>query len=398
MRRILALSLSVVLIIMSFTGCSLLTSDDPVTDIQNQLQNGIDNFKDKMQQEAENIVNDAANGALDKIDEMFNPGGSSASIENQKLSITMLDVGQGLSLLIESNGEYMLYDGGDRETSSYVVSYLQRHNVKTLKYVVASHYDSDHISGLVGVLKNFTVKNVINPDYTANTKTYKSYVEQRDNSGATVFYPSVGDTYNLGLAKITVLAPAKDYGDSNEMSVAMRIDCESFSCIVTGDAESESEADMLRSNINLDTDLYVVGHHGSSSSSTDKFVKAMSPKYAFISVGEDNDYGHPADRVLNVLEKSDARIYRTDLHGEVVCVTDGKLCAFSNEDTQENNTNSTDDTETSAEYVLNTSSMKFHLTSCSSVEKIGKNNKEYSSEHRDTLIDNGYTPCGYCDP
>lgn len=271
-----------------------------------------------------------------KFEQMFgdvlnNSGDSNVvtSIENPKINITMLDVGQGLSILVESNGEYMLYDGGDRGTSSYVVSYLKNHNINRLKYMVASHYDSDHLAGLVGVLETTKVDNIINPDFSANSKIYASYVEKRDKSGARIDYPDVGDTYTLGYATITVLAPAENYGDANEMSIALKIECEDFVCIVTGDAEGESEADMLKCGINLDCDLYIVGHHGSSSSSSDAFVKAMSPAYGFISCGKDNDYGHPTDKTLNTLAKYNVQIYRSDIDGVVTCASDGKNYAFS---------------------------------------------------------------------
>jgi beta-lactamase superfamily II metal-dependent hydrolase len=404
MKRILALLMATMLI-LSFTACSI-DADKTIDDTKGQIGNVIDWTKDKLDDATDDIIQDIADTAKDKLDEWLdtettddnsNTSNAVTTIDDPKISITMLDVGQGLSILVESNGEYMLYDGGDRATSSYVVSYLKKHNVDHLKYMVASHYDSDHLAGLVGVFEIAAIDTVINPDFSADSKIYDSYIAKRDASGAAVDYPSVGDAYKLGYATITVLAPARNYGDANEMSVALKIQCDNFACIVTGDAEMESETDMLESGIDLGCDLYIVGHHGSSSSSTDAFVKAMMPAYGFISCGKGNDYGHPTDKTLATLAKYHVEIYRSDTDGVVTCESDGKNYAFSKELSQTtNNTENADDT--SYEYVLNTNSMKFHHSECSAVKNMSEKNKEISTKTREELINEGYSPCGYCDP
>ena len=406
MKRILLLILAT-LMLASLTACSL-SPDDIVDNGKEYLDQFIEDAKDQLGHMAEDAIQDAADAAKDELNNWLNPDSTGeqgdynvvTSIANPKISITMLDVGQGLSILVESNGEYMLYDGGDRRTSSYVVSYLDNHNVNHLTYMIASHYDSDHIAGLVGVLETTSVDTIINPDFPADSNIYDSYVSGRNASGADVIYPTVGDEYTLGYATFTILAPARDYGDPNEASVAIKIECGDFSCIITGDAEGESESDMLDCGIDLDCDLYIVGHHGSSSSSKDAFVKAMSPAYGFISCGADNDYGHPTDKTLNTLAKYDVEIYRSDIDGVVTCASDGKNYAFSKELSQTNDSNddgSTSD-QTDYEYVLNISSKKFHYPDCSVVDDMSEKNKEVSSKSREELINEGYSPCGYCDP
>lgn len=325
-KVLLSLILCIVLT-FSLTGC---TAEGDIS-----LHSVVDSlgslFGFEIPPEADQII-DGVDDVVDGFGELVNGVGglidSNTTITNEKLSITMLDVGQGLSILFESNGKYMLYDGGDRGTSSYVVAYLKQNGISELEYIVASHYDSDHIAGLVGVLETTKVKNIINPDCEATSKIYQSYRTAANNSGANIIYPSVGDTFKLGYATLIVLAPARDYGDANEMSVAIKVECEEFSCIVTGDAESESEKDMLNCGIDLNCDLYVVGHHGSSSSSSDSFVKALAPEYGFISCGKDNDYGHPTDKTLATLKKYNVEIYRSDTDGEVTCVTDGQKYKF----------------------------------------------------------------------
>lgn len=321
-KRILTIVLALMMIV-SMVGCSSFNPETFVEDL-----------KDKAQQSVNDVIQNGADAIKDKVDEMFNgPGGTdtTTTIENPKIRITTLDVDQGLAVLIESDGKYMLFDGGDRRTSSYVVSYLQKHGVNKLEYMVASHYDSDHIAGLVGVLETTTVDCVINPSYKATTKIYQSYVDGVNKSGAEAIYPSVGDTFTLGHATFAVLAPAKDYGDANENSIAIKITCGEFNCIITGDAEKQSEADMLTCGISLAADVYIVGHHGSSSSSSKEFVEAIAPRYAIISCGKDNDYGHPHQETMDTLNALSVYVYRTDRNGEIYCESDGVNCAFKTE-------------------------------------------------------------------
>lgn len=408
-KRILALILSVVMA-LSLAACDINTDeivDSVVNEAKDKIESVVSDTKDKISDMADDAIQDVADSAKDKLDNWLNGGTSNnndavTSIENPKIAITMLDVDQGLSILIESNGKYMLYDGGDRGTSSYVVSYLKKHGVDHLDYMIASHYDSDHLAGLVGVLENVTVDTVINPDFEATTKTYQSFVSKRDAGGADVIYPNVGDTYRFGNATFTILAPARNYGDANEASVAIKIKCGNFSCVITGDAERESETDMLNSGISLDCDLYVVGHHGSSSSSMDAFVKAMNPKYGFISCGKNNDYGHPHAETMSTLAKYGVNSYRSDVDGEVTCVSDGRDYAFT-KNLSQNAFSDYEENEKHAEsingsYVLNTSSMKFHYADCSSVAKMSEKNKETFDGNREELINSGYVPCGYCNP
>lgn len=376
-----------ILLAFSLIGCD-------VPDVDNSTIDKVLDFSDAVDRHAGKFVDVGGTKDSKSTDD-----DCTTSYNGEYISITALDVGQGLSVLIESDGECMLYDGGDRGTSSYVVSYLEKHGVNHLEYMIASHYDSDHLAGLVGVLETTSVDTVINPDFKATTKIYESYVAGRDASGANVIYPSVGDIHRLGDATFTILAPARDYGDANEISVAIKIELNDFSCVITGDAEGESESDMVSGNIDLGCDLYVVGHHGSSSSSSDAFVRAMNPEFAFISCGAGNDYGHPTEQTLNTLAKYDIDVYRTDLIGELNCYYDGDVYINEAMYYQLHDNNETVDIDCPAiEYVLNISSMKFHLPDCEAIEKMSEKNKEIAEKSREELINEGYVPCGICDP
>ena len=162
--------------------------------------------------------------------------------------VHVLDVGQGLSVLIESQGHYMLYDGGDSSKSSYVVSYLQQEGVTSLDYVVASHYDADHLNGVVGALNAFPVSHVWGPDYTTGSKVFQAFQSVTKEHDLTVVQPPVGSVYELGDASIQVLSPSgDDYGDVNNYSIAIRVQDGDTSFLITGDAESESEQEMVSS-------------------------------------------------------------------------------------------------------------------------------------------------------
>lgn len=364
--------------------------------------------------------------------------------------LTMLNVGQGLSLLIKADGKYMIYDGGGRSSSSYVVSYLKQHGVTELTYLTASHYDEDHIAGLVGVLNTTKVDTVLCPDYTTDTKIYQSFLTKEQASGAQIIHPRAGDTYALANASISVLSADNSAETDNDRSIALRIAYGSFSVIMTGDAAEEEEAKILRTNSNLDSDLYIAGHHGSQYSSSTAFLNAVTPAYTFISCGAGNSYGHPTKDALDRIIASGSQLYRSDVQGEVTVYSDGTSYWFSQAPTKNltpgtgsegssagagidatsgtavgsNATGSgtvtsaystaaglgiaaAGDAGTSASqnasraagtYILNTRSKKFHYPSCDSVKKMSEKNKQVSTKSRDQLILEGYDPCQNCNP
>lgn len=245
-------------------------------------------------------------------------------------SLTMLNVGQGLSILVQSDGHAMLYDGGGRSASSYVVAYLQAHGVKSLDDMVVSHYDEDHLAGLVGVLNTTGVGHVYTPDYTTDTAIYRSFRDKLSANGAAESHPSVGDTFSCGSSTVQFISPARyTYSSENSFSLAVRITYGAFSCIMTGDAEKDAEADMVANGCAVDSDLLVVGHHGSASSSSAAFIQAVAPEYAFISVGAGNAYRHPAAQTLTTLHDNGVQIFRSDESGEVTCFSDGVKYWFS---------------------------------------------------------------------
>ena len=252
--------------------------------------------------------------------------------EAGEMKVHFLDVGQGLSILVQSDGQTMIYDGGDKSTSSFVVSYLQKQNVTTIDYLISSHYDSDHMAGLIGCLSAFDVKNVISSDYEHDSKLYQSFVQSVADKGLTMQHPAVGTEFSFGSGSFQILAPATiDPDDSNKNSVAIKLTNGENSFIFTGDAESTSEKAMCESGIDLSCDVLVPGHHGSATATSWDFLQATVPEYTVISCGKDNQYGHPAKDVMDKLESMDVQVYRTDEQGTIVAISDGTTITWDQE-------------------------------------------------------------------
>ena len=320
----------------------------------------------------------------------------SSAPANTSLSVTFLDVGQGNCVIVESNGHYMLIDGGNSEYSSKVVSYLHDLNITTLDYIVISHYDADHLSGIVGVLNNYNVTKVISPDYESDTKTYDSYISIMDKKDLTAIHPSIGDEFYLGNATFKIVSPVKyTYNDENNNSVGIRLTDGSHSFLLLGDAESQSESDIINSGIDLSCDVYMVSHHGSSNSSTNALLDIANPSVAVISVGK-NDYGHPTEQTLNRLSSHNISILRTDQDGTIIAYSGKDFLEWNvNFDTKSIKKEATSIVSTEASYIGNKNSLKFHLPTCPNLP--ATSNQIYFDSRQDA-VSSGFSPCGVCKP
>lgn len=147
-----------------------------------------------------------------------------AANNRDEMEVHFLDVGQGLSIFVQSKEETLLYDGGDRSASSTVVSYLKDQGVKEIDYLVTSHYDEDHVSGLIGCLNAFPVKNIIGADYVHDSKLYHSFMEGVAEQGLEVWHPEAGDSFQFGSGRFTILSSNHSKTDSNANSVVIRLD------------------------------------------------------------------------------------------------------------------------------------------------------------------------------
>ncbi|MBE6956297.1 MAG: MBL fold metallo-hydrolase [Ruminococcaceae bacterium] len=315
--------------------------------------------------------------------------------EGAGLAVHFIDVGQADAALVICDDATMLIDGGNREDSSLIYSYLKNEGITHLDYVVATHAHEDHVGGLPGALSYATVGTALCSVTEHDSGVFKTFVNQLAKQGKTIAVPETGETFALGGAQVQVLGPVRESDDPNNMSIVLRIVYGETSFLFTGDAEREEEQDILAAGFDLESTVLKVGHHGSENSTTYPFLREIMPEYAVISVGADNSYGHPTHEALSRLRDAGATVLRTDESGTIVCTSDGKTVSFSAE---RETHNESEQTGGEMEYVLNTSSKKFHAPSCSSVQDIGGNNRATFSGTRSELLAQGYSPCGNCKP
>lgn len=254
-------------------------------------------------------------------------GGGSAS---GTLEVYFFDVGQGDSELIRlPGGENILIDAGTSSTEDELVGELRSLGAETLDLVVATHPHADHIGGMAAVIDAFDVRQVVMPRIsesdTPTTKTYENLLQSIADKGLTITPAEPGDELlSSGGAVLTVLAPnGEDYGDLNNYSVVLRLTYGEDSFLFTGDAEEASEEEMLSLDWPLTATVLKCGHHGSETSTSPAFLDAVSPQYAVISCGVDNDYGHPDAVTLEKLEAAGVEVFRTDRQGTILASTEG---------------------------------------------------------------------------
>ena len=247
------------------------------------------------------------------------------------MAVHFIDVGQGLAILVQSGGENLLYDGGNRSHADEVVQYLKNQQVETIDYMISSHYDEDHLGGLVKCLDNFEVEHVLGSDYVHTSDLFNTFMNTATAHAIIVEYPSVGDTYEFGTGSFTVMAPDGISQNSNDNSVVIRLVNGNNSFMFMGDAEETSEQDMISTGMNLDCDVLSVGHHGSASSTTWDFLEATSPSYAVISCGINNQYNHPSADTMGRLSDMGIPVFRTDKQGTIIAVSDGTNISWSQE-------------------------------------------------------------------
>lgn len=324
------------------------------------------------------------------------PGETDDQKTDADLAVHFIDVGQGDSTLIEANGHYMLIDAGEKDQTDTVINYLKAQGVKSLDYVIGTHPHSDHIGGLEGVIREFDVKNVLLPEKEHTTRIYEKLLDAIADKNLKVTIPKVGERCSLGEASFQIISPSRDYGDNlNNWSIGIRLVYGETSFVLCGDAEKEAEQDILLSGLPLKADVLKVSHHGSSTSSSPEFINAVSPRYAVISCGKNNDYGHPHKETLDLLKKQGINVLRTDQLGTIVIESDGTGLRIPG---QPGASKQPEETDTVREYIINTNTGKFHLPDCKLAKSIKEENRERYTGTREELINKGLEPCKSCNP
>ena len=243
-----------------------------------------------------------------------------------QIMVSFLDVGQGDSILVRSNSHAVLIDGGEHSQRNTVMSYLRNAGVTRLDYVVATHPHSDHIGGLITVLRQKEIGTLLMPDVTHNTITFENFLDAIENNDIRVVFPDVGYSLQAGIIDMTVIAPPAGVTQTNlnNYSIVLRMIHGQTSFLFTGDAERELEQWMVNSGQNLNSNVLKIGHHGSRTSTTEAFLDAVNPIAAVISLGANNPFGHPHPEVIQRLQEAGIPIYRTDKLGTIRMKTDGQ--------------------------------------------------------------------------
>ena len=288
----------------------------------------------------------------DKNDEAINNLNSKSSVTTSEenplinvdgnLQIHFIYVGQADSILIKQDNNYMLIDGGNNEDRDMLVKYLKEQGVEKLDYIIATHPHEDHIGGLDDVLNEFDTDLVLMPDKITTTKTFEDFLlaiknrqDIKNKNGENVTLkkvPKLEEKYNLGNASFVIYAPnSSSYDELNNYSIVIKLSFGNNTFLFTGDAEKLSEKEMLDKNYDLKADVLKIGHHGSSTSTSDEFLEAVSPKYAVLSVGEDNLYNLPKKTVMDKFKNNNIPVYRTDEQGTIILNSDGTNITFNKE-------------------------------------------------------------------
>ncbi len=239
-----------------------------------------------------------------------------------ELTLIMIDVGQADSFLLVQDGKTALIDCGTRSTGEDVVEYLKSQGITRLDYVFGTHPHDDHMGGMYDVITNFEIGKIIIPETKLGEITsnwYMKLMQEFKNGLYDVEYPKLGEVYNLGGATMKIIGPISEPdGNSNNYSIVLKVSFGDMDVIMTGDAETVVEKEILESGENIDAEILKVGHHGSDTSSSEEFLDAITPEYALISAKIGNMYKHPVESTMEKLENRDIEVYRTDENGTVV--------------------------------------------------------------------------------
>lgn len=246
-------------------------------------------------------------------------------INSENIYVHFIDVGEGDCSLIQTNSGNLLIDAGTFESEKDIIDYMDALSITEFEYAIFTHPHGDHIGSAATLIEKYDFENVIITEAVHTTYSYESLISTLEKENCNIILAEVGEVFKIGDVTVELLAPDDYYDkeDLNNMSIVSKVTYRDVSFMFAGDAEEESEDAMLYYGYDLDADILKVAHHGSSTSSSERFIKATSPAVAIISAGKDNDYGHPHYEVVRRLEDINADIYVTYDVGNIIVSTDG---------------------------------------------------------------------------
>ena len=263
----------------------------------------------------------------------YNNSAGRGSYENEEglFLAHFIDVGQGDATLLQSpDGEFMLIDSGPTYSQDYLVKYLKDAGVDKLEYFIITHPHEDHYGGATAVIDDFQIENfIIHKDF-AYDYPYDKFIRRLGKKDTNIIRTEINDSFVFAdCAEFVIISPKRtDKDDLNESSLCFKIVYENTAFLFTGDAEWESEKQMLASGYNVKADVFKAGHHGSSTSNTESFVKAVDPQIAVVSCERNNDYGHPHREIVALFKEKGIRMLRTDELSNIVISSDGEKVEY----------------------------------------------------------------------
>ena len=308
-----------------------------------------------------------------------------------EMEVYFVDVGSGDCTAVRVGGHVMVIDAGPADVGNRVAGFIVSElGERQPEVLVITHDHVDHTGGLNKLMKEVTFGAVYASSYDTPRMTAMSTLFASEAEEGTLFATAQnGTSFMLGEAKVTLLrAEGLTGGNENDRSVAVKIEYGQVSFLIAADLEAEGETALVSQGEDLHADVLRVAHHGADTSTTSRFLKAVSPSYAVVSVGKDNDYGHPSDSVLSALSAAHCSVWITRDSGTVRAVTDG--VNITPGELYER-------PEGDPAYVGNRKTMKFHTASCPNVQKMSEHNKEFIFEREDAVT-RGFIPGGCCNP
>lgn len=264
---------------------------------------------------------------LEKTGVLQTAAGDKPAAENADAEVDFIDVGQGDSTLVCSDGKYMLIDTGDRDGENTLINHLKERGVKKLDYLVLTHPHADHIGEAAEIVEGFKIGKIIMPrvpdDLTPTSSVYEDLLDAAADKGLKI-RAARNESFELGEISVQTYAAEGEYSNLNDYSVVLRLTHGENSFLITGDCEKQEESELLERGCDVSADVLKVGHHGSDTSSTSQWLKEVGAQYAVISCGADNKYGHPDEETYSRICKYVKNVYVTAEDGSLAFESDGK--------------------------------------------------------------------------